>query len=146
MGTIESFWQTHMDMLGEKPRLDLNNSRWPIHSGSSSVPPAKLIDSKLNDCIVGDGCVIRQASLKRCVLGRGVIVHEKCSLEDSIIMDSCDIKAGTKLKRVIVDRFNTMAPKTVIGHNPDSDAHNYYIDPSGIAVIPRGVTRRFKTA
>ncbi len=144
VGTIESFWQTNMDMLGVKPKLNLNNPGWPIHSGSYSAPPAKLIGTELNDCIVGDGCVIGQASLKRCVLGRGVIVHEKCSLEDSIIMDSCEIKAGTRFKRVILDRFNTVAPKTVIGHNPDSDAQNYYIDHSGIVVMPRGATNRLK--
>lgn len=142
VGTIESFWQTHMDLLGPKPKLDLNNRKWPIHSGRYNAPPAKIIDSEMNDCMAGDGCVITQASLKRCVLGRGVVVHEKCSIEDSIIMDACEIKAGTKLKKVIIDRFNTLPPKTEIGHDPDEDAQNHYIDPSGIVIIPRGITRR----
>lgn len=141
VGTIESFWQAHMDLLGPKPLLDLNNKYWPIHSSQHNSGPAKIIESNLQDCMICDGSVILQSSLKRCFISSGVIIHEKCQLEDCIIMDGCEIKAGSKLKRVIVDRFNTFEPKTVIGFDPDKDAQNYYIDPEGIVVIPRGISK-----
>ncbi len=54
-----------------------------------------------------------------------------------------NINTGDEFEK-LGHRFNTMAPKTVIGHDPGSDAQNYYVDPSGIAVIPRGVARRPK--
>ncbi len=144
VGTIESFWQTHMDMLGPKPKLDLNNTRWPIHSGRINIPPAKVLGAEIHDSMAGNGCILHNSVIKRSILGRGVIVHEKCSIEDCIIMDFCEIKPGTKLKRVIIDRFNSIGPKTTIGFDPESDAQHHYIDPSGIVVLPRGVPRLLK--
>ncbi|MFH1618645.1 MAG: glucose-1-phosphate adenylyltransferase [bacterium] len=141
VGSLDLFWQTHMDLLGHKPKLDLNNPAWPIHSGRFNAPPAKILGADIHDCMLGTGCVIYGSSLKRCLLARGVTIHEKCQLEECIIMDSCEIKAGTKLKKVIIDRFNSIGPRTVIGHDPDTDAQHYYIDPSGIAVIPRGISK-----
>ena len=46
-----------------------------------------------------------------------------------------------KLKKVIMDRFNTIAPKQTIGHDTEADSQKYYIDPSGIVVIPRGKSK-----
>jgi len=87
------------------------------------------------------GCVINQSSLKRCILSNDVIIHEKCQLEDCIIMDACEIKAGTRMKKVIADRYNTIEAKSTIGYNHDLDAQHYYIDPDGIVVIPRGISK-----
>ncbi|MBI4350901.1 MAG: glucose-1-phosphate adenylyltransferase [Elusimicrobia bacterium] len=141
VGTLEAFWQTHMDLLGARPKLDLNNKLWPIQASRNTTAPAKIIESNLQDCMVCDGCVISQSSLKRCILSNDVIVHEKCQLEDCVIMDACEIKAGSRLKKVIMDRYNTIEAKTTIGYNQDQDAQHYYIDPDGIVVIPRGISK-----
>ncbi len=141
VGTIESFWQAHMDLLGLKPKFDLANEHWPIHSGKANLPPSKIIQSNLQDCMIGEGCKIVNSSLKRCVLSNEVTVHDNCEIEDSIIMDSCEIRAGTKLKRVVIDRFNLIKPKTVIGYDSESDMQKYYLDPDGLVVIPRGISK-----
>ncbi len=141
VGTLEAFWQTQMDLLGAKPKLDLNNKLWPIQDARKTTSPAKIIESNLQDCMVCDGCTIMQSSLKRCILANDVVIHEKCQLEDCIIMDACEIKAGSRLKKVIMDRYNTIEAKTTIGYNQDQDAQHYYIDPDGIVVIPRGISK-----
>ncbi|MCR4820019.1 MAG: glucose-1-phosphate adenylyltransferase [Elusimicrobiales bacterium] len=141
VGTIKAFWQTHMDLLGAKPKLDLNNKLWPIQNSRHNSAPSKIIESNLQDCMISDGCSITQSSLKRCILGNDVIIHEHCQLEDCIIMDACEIKAGTRMKKVIMDRFNTIAAKSVIGYNAEEDAQHYYIDPDGIIVMPRGISK-----
>lgn len=141
VGTLEAFWQTNMDLLGAKPKMDLNNKLWPIQDSRHTAAPTKIIESNIQDCMVCDGCVIEQSSLKRCILANDVIIHEKCQLEDCIIMDACEIKAGSRLKKVIMDRYNTLEAKTIIGYNQDQDAQHYYIDPDGIVVIPRGISK-----
>ena len=141
VGTLEAFWQTNMDLLGAKPKMDLNNKLWPIQDSRHTAAPTKIIESNLQDCMVCDGCVISQSSLKRCILANDVIIHEKCQLEDCIIMDACEIKAGSRLKKVIMDRHNTIEAKTTIGYNQEQDAQHYYIDPDGIVVIPRGISK-----
>ncbi len=141
VGTIDAYWQSHMDILGAKAKLDLNNKAWPIQSHKLDLPPAKIIESNLQDCMISDGCVINKSSLKKCILSSSVKVHENCQLEDCIIMDNCEIKAGVKLKKVIVDRFNTIEAKTSIGFNSKIDMQRYYLDPDGIVVIPRGISK-----
>jgi glucose-1-phosphate adenylyltransferase len=66
---------------------------------------------------------------------------EGAVLEDSIIMDSCVIGKNCRIKKTIVDRFNLVPERSVIGHNKENDSQNYFIDPSGIVVIPRGRTK-----
>ncbi len=141
VGTLEAYWQANMDLLGAKPKMDLNNKLWPIQDSKHTAGPSKVIESNLQDCLLSDGCVITQSSLKRCILSHDVIIHEKCQLEDCIIMDACEIKAGSRLKKVIMDRYNTIEAKTTIGYNQDQDAQHYYIDPDGIVVIPRGISK-----
>lgn len=142
VGTIESFWQTNMDLLGPKPKLDLTNSKWPINTSAYRVPPTKYLGGTTINSMVSNGCIIHPKSkIKNCVIGSNVIIHEHCELDGCVIMDSCEIKTGAKLKRVIVDRFNTILPKQTIGLDLEEDAQKFYIDPSGIVVIPRGISK-----
>lgn len=139
VGTIESFWQTNMDLLGPTPKLDLNNPAWPINTTLNRVPASKFLGGTVTNSIVGDGCVIHpKAKIKNCVISDSVTIGEGAELEGCVIMDNCEIKAGAKLKKVIMDRFNTIAARQTIGHNMEADSQKYYIDPSGIVVIPRG--------
>ena len=139
VGTIESFWQTNMDLLGPKPKLDLDNPKWPINTTAFRVPPTKYLGGIVIDSMVSNGCIIHpKTKIKNCVLASNVVVHEGADLEGCVIMDNCEIKAGAKLKKVIIDRFNTIPAKQTIGLDQEADAQRYYIDPSGIVVIPRG--------
>ncbi|MBI3288511.1 MAG: glucose-1-phosphate adenylyltransferase [Elusimicrobia bacterium] len=140
VGTIGSFYQANMDILGARPKLNLNNRRWFIHSGRYDGPPAKILDGKLNNCIIGDGCFVRNATIKNSILGRGVHVHDGAVIEDSIIMDFCKIRSEAHLKRVIVDRFNEIPTKMRIGFDREEDAQRYFVDSGGLVVVPRGET------
>ncbi|MCX7641926.1 MAG: glucose-1-phosphate adenylyltransferase [Elusimicrobiales bacterium] len=141
VGTIQSYFDAHMDLLGIEPKLDLNNPKWPIISQKFISGPAKIIQSNIEDSLICDGAVVIKSSIKKCIISSNVIIHDKCELSECIIMDNCEIKSGTRLKRVIVDRYNVFEPKTIIGHNPSRDAQNYFIDTSGIVVIPRGISK-----
>ncbi len=141
VGTLEAFYEANMDILGAKPKLNLNNRKWFIHSGRYDGPPAKVIDAKLSNCIVGDGCFLRQATIKNSILGRGVHVHEGAVIEDSIIMDFCKIRAEARLTKVIVDRFNDIPVRENIGQDRQKDSQRYWVDSSGLVVVARGKTR-----
>jgi glucose-1-phosphate adenylyltransferase len=142
VGTIESYWQTNMDLLGAKPKMDLNNPRWPISTSLFHLPPSKYLGGAIENSMLSNGCVVHEgAVIKNSVLGSNIIVGPNCHIEDSIVMDSCEFKAGVKMKKVIVDRFNVIPAKQSIGLNLSDDAQRYYIDPSNIVVIPRGIAK-----
>jgi glucose-1-phosphate adenylyltransferase len=140
VGTLSSFYEANMDILGARPRMNLNNRRWFIHSGRYDGPPAKILDGKLVNAILGDGCFVRNATIKNSIIGRGVHIHDGAVIEDSIIMDFCKVRAEARLNRVIVDRFNEIPAKARLGFDRDEDAKRWFVDPSGLVIVPRGET------
>jgi glucose-1-phosphate adenylyltransferase len=138
VGTIESYWRAHMDLLGDTPRLDLSNPAWPILGSRYDGPGARILHGQLDDVHVGEGSVVRHATVRSSILGRGVVVDEGCVVEDSIVMDGTRLEKGVRLRRVIVDRFNVVPRSTAIGEDPADDARRFFVDGSGIVVLPRG--------
>ena len=142
VGTIESYWQTNMDLLGDKPRFDLNNTYWPINTSVHNTPPTAYIGGSIERSMLSNGCIIHPKSLIRnCVLASNVVVMEGAVIEDSIIMDSCAIGKNARIKKAIIDRFNIIPEGSKIGLSKEDDAQMYFIDPSGIVVMPRGRTK-----
>jgi glucose-1-phosphate adenylyltransferase len=138
VGSVESYWHAHMDLLGEAPRFDLDNPAWPILASRYHGPAARILGGEIDNAHVGEGSLIRHAAVRGSILGRGVQVGEGCVIEDSIVMDGTRLEKGVRLRRVIVDRFNRLERGTTIGENPEEDARRYHVDRSGIVVIPRG--------
>src|SRR5208282_2201465 len=115
VGTLSSFYDANMDILGARPILNLNNRRWFIHSGRYDGPPAKILEGAISNSIIGDGCFVRHATIKNSILGRGVHVHDGAVIEDSIVMDFCKVRVDAQLRRAIVDRFNDLPAKLRLG-------------------------------
>lgn len=138
VGTLTAYYKANMDILGAKPRLNLNNKRWFTHAGLYDGPPAKIINGRLSNCIIGDGCFIQNATIRNSIIGRGVHILDRAIVEDSIIMDSCKIRSHARLRRVIVDRYNEIAARETIGFDAKRDAERYFLDASGIVAVPRG--------
>ncbi|OGX39723.1 MAG: glucose-1-phosphate adenylyltransferase [Omnitrophica WOR_2 bacterium RIFCSPHIGHO2_02_FULL_68_15] len=143
VGTIQSYWQTNMDLLGAKPLFDLSNPLWPIHAAGLDLPGAQLEQSDVDDALLGEGCHLQGATVRHSVFGRGVIVEEGAVVEDSVIMDYTVIRRGARVRNAIVDRFNTIESGQSIGYDPSKDQTVYYVDASGIVVVPRGPRRRY---
>jgi len=143
VGTIEAYWDAHMDLLGEAPRLDLDNRAWPIRTGLHPGPAARFIGSDVDNTHVAEGSLVKRATLRNSILGRSVWVNEGAAIEDSIIMDHTTVGKGARLRRVIVDRYNIIAADSEIGFDPATDGRRYHVDPSGLVVVPRGGRREF---
>jgi glucose-1-phosphate adenylyltransferase len=143
VGTIEAYWESHMDLLGESPRFDLDNARWPIRTGNHAGPPARFIGSDIDNGQVGEGSLIKRAIVRNSILGRSVWVNEGAVIEDSIVMDHTTIGKGARLRRAIVDRYNIIPADAEIGYDPEEDRRHYHVDRAGIVVVPRGGRREF---
>ncbi|MFZ5864153.1 MAG: glucose-1-phosphate adenylyltransferase [Nitrospirota bacterium] len=125
VGTIDAYWQAHMDLLGERPRFDLHNAGWPIMSDSYDGPAASLVRARVDASMIGQGSHIVDSDIIRSVIGRNVRIDSGCRIEESVILDGSIIREGCRLRRVIADRFNVIPPRTVLGDD-------------AITVLPRG--------
>ncbi|MDR7486576.1 MAG: glucose-1-phosphate adenylyltransferase [Armatimonadota bacterium] len=141
VGTLAAYWQAHMDLLGPTPPFDLDNPQWPILTAPYAGPAAHIIGGEITDSLIGEGCRVRDAAIRRSILGRGVKVGPGAVIEESVVMDHTIVGRGARLRRVIADRFNVIPDGDAIGVDAARDAQRYTVDPSGIVVLPRGLTR-----
>ncbi len=140
VGNLPAFFEAHMDLLGVSPRFDLHNKLWPIHPAAYDGPAAKILSGEIQNSIISEGVIVRNARIVNSIVRRDVILEDGVSVEECVIMDHTVLKRGCRLKRVIVDKFNTIAEGEQIGLEPEKDRRlcRCHMDPSGIAVIQKG--------
>jgi glucose-1-phosphate adenylyltransferase len=136
VGTIQSYWQAHMDLLADPPPLDLNDRGWVIHTRTEERPPMRIAkDARIEDSMLSDGCVIEAGALvQSCVLSPGVVVKSGAVINQSVLLTDCVIESGAMLSRTILDKrvhlgsnarvgsAKSDTPLTVIGKNTEIPA------------------------
>jgi glucose-1-phosphate adenylyltransferase len=148
VGTVEGYWQAHMDLLEEHPGLDLYDKDWLIHTRSEERAPARIgPTANVHRSLVSHGCQI-WGTVERSVLSPGVRVDPGAVVRDSIIMFDTVIRAGAVVDRAIIDKEVSVGPNAVVGMGADYETPNRQ-EPgrlnTGItvigkrAVIPAGV-------
>src|SRR5689334_1046112 len=138
VGTIEAYFNANQDVLGAEPRLNLFNPRWVIRSSGYQGPPAKILDGTVSNSMLGAGTLIKGASVRNSILRREIVLEQDVELEECIIMDYVVVRKGSKLKRVIVDRYNTIGENHRIGFDREADTRKHFVTESGIAVLAKG--------
>ncbi|MGQ9833755.1 MAG: glucose-1-phosphate adenylyltransferase [Candidatus Villigracilaceae bacterium] len=106
VGTIESYWQAHMDLLRDKPALQLNDRSWVIHTRTEERPPAYIRSgAQVMDSLISDGCFIEDgAMVERSVLSPGVVIRKGAVVRESILFTDCQILAAARVERAILDK------------------------------------------
>jgi len=147
VGTIEAYWETNMDLRAIAPSLNLYNRQWPLHTANYNDPPAKFAfdeegrRGQAHNSLVAEGCILSGGVVQRSVLGRNVFIHSHARVEDSIVLDGCDVGRGARINRAILDKNVRVPAGTVIGYDPDEDRRRYFISETGIVVISGVRTR-----
>ena len=138
VGTIETYFSAHQDMLGQQPRFDEFNPQWPIYSSNYQGPVARIDSGELENCLLGAASVVNGARLRNCILRREVVVEPDAELHNCILMDYVRIERGARLKNVIVDRHRAIRAGTRIGYDAENDRRSFHVTPTGIVVVPKG--------
>jgi glucose-1-phosphate adenylyltransferase len=117
VGTIDSYWRAHMDLLRHPPALDLNDRSWIIHTRSEERPPVLIQKgAAVADSVITDGSVIAPgAVVERSVLSPGVYVGPNAVVRESIILTDAYIEAGARVERAIIDKGVTVGHNAVVG-------------------------------
>lgn len=117
VGTVNSYWYAHMDLLKNPPALDLYNRSWVIHTRTEERPPAKMMrGAVVEDSLICDGCVIEPgAHVIRSILSPGVIVGAGSTVHESILFTDVVIGKNAHLERAILDKRVHIGEQAVIG-------------------------------
>ena len=147
VGTIESFFDAHQDLISALPVFNLYNREWPIYSQQLNSPPAKFVrDSKGQlgtaiDSIVSLGCVLSGVHLERSVLGPWVTGDSGAQVIDSVVFERVHIGENAVVRRAILDKDVVVAPGATVGVDHDADrARGFTVTESGITVVGKGET------
>jgi glucose-1-phosphate adenylyltransferase len=146
VGTIDAYYDAHMDLIAVHPIFNMYNQDWPIHSWIDPLPPAKFIfdeDGRRGqalDSMVCAGAVLSGATARRSVLSPGAHLHSYAEVEDSILLHGAEVHRSAVVKRAILDKNVQILEGAKIGVDLDSDRERFHVSEGGIVVIPKGAT------
>lgn len=102
VGTISSYHETSMDLLGPEPAFDIFSSKFPIMSNASTRPPAYIgRDGSIDDCLVANGCQIF-GTARHSIISTDACIGERAVVEDSILLPGARVKEGAHVVRAIL--------------------------------------------
>ena len=146
VGTIESFFDAHQDLIAALPIFNLYNTEWPIFSQQLNSPPAKFVrDAQGNqgtmiDSIISLGCVISGAHIERSMVGPWVSVESGASVVDSVIFERVRVAPNATVRRAILDKEVVVSEGASVGVDHDADrARGFTVTETGITVVGKGV-------
>ncbi|MBE6707533.1 MAG: glucose-1-phosphate adenylyltransferase [Ruminococcaceae bacterium] len=117
VGTIASLWEANMDLLGEKPVLDLNDEEWRIYARHEAHAPQYVsATAKVSNSTITEGCEI-YGTVINSVLGAGVVVEEGAVVADSVILENVTVKAGAQIRYAIIDSGTVVGSEAKIGED-----------------------------
>ncbi len=120
VGTIQSYWETSMALLAEKPALDLYDQEWVIHTRSEERPPVKCIPpGELVNSMASNGCVI-SGTVVNSILSPGVCVEKGAVVRDTVIMNDTVIRAGAVVKCCVLDKEIEVGAGAQLGAGDDN--------------------------
>lgn len=147
VGTIDSFFDAHQDLIAALPIFNLYNREWPIFTQQLNSPPAKFVrDAKGNlgttiDSIVSLGTLVSGGHLERSVLGSWCVIESGATVVDSVVFERVHIGPNAIVRRAILDKDVVIAEGATVGVNHDEDrARGFTVTDSGIVVVGKGVT------
>jgi glucose-1-phosphate adenylyltransferase len=148
VGTLDSYYQTHLDLLSSDPPLDLRDPAWVVHTQSADRPPVRFEPgSRVEQSLICNGSRIG-GEVVRSVLSPGVTVMPGAVVRDSLVMNDSVIGRGARLDRAIVDKEVRVGDGARVGHGENGVANRACPEhlSSGLLVvgkqarIPEGVS------
>ena len=115
VGTVQSFWESNMDLIGDPPKLDLNDPNWRIFSRNPVMPPHYVgREAEISESLVTEGCRV-YGKVSNSVLFAGVIVQKGAIVEDSVILPGAVVESGAEVHKAIIGENAHIGAHAVIG-------------------------------
>jgi len=141
VGSIDSYFDAHMDLVSPLPIFNLYNRQWPILTNPPSLPPAKFSERGIAfDSVVGAGTIISGGELRRTVASYDVYAGRDSVVENSVLMPSVKIGENAKVRNSILDKNVIVEPGAMIGFDAERDRERFTVSAGGIIVVGKGVT------
>ena len=138
VGTIEAYFEAHMDTLGAQPKFRMTNPAWP-HLRQPR-PGRERADRERRDPPLGRRLGLHRRRRHARPRHAAPLGHGRGPTPRSITASSWSAASsagGARLRRVIVDQDNVIPAGETIGFDPEGDRRRFHVSDSGIVVVPR---------
>jgi glucose-1-phosphate adenylyltransferase len=164
IGTIEAFYNANLALTYQPdPAFSFYDEKAPIYTRSRYLPPTKLLDSKVIESMVGEGCILKECTVRRSVIGIRSRIETGCVIDNALLMGSdyyespleraknlengrvpLGIGANTTIQKTIVDK-NARIGRNVRIINKDRVAETSredmgFVIRNGIVVVIKNAT------
>ncbi|MGC5019699.1 glucose-1-phosphate adenylyltransferase [Micromonospora sp. DT47] len=144
VGTLDSFYDAHMDLINVHPVFNLYNFDWPIYSAQPPYPPAKFVHQwgervgRAVGSMVSPGAVVSGSLVENSIVSPKVKVHSWAHVDGAVLMEGVEIGRHAVVRRAILDK-NVFVPEGAeIGVDLEKDRQRYTVSDNGIVVIGKG--------
>ncbi|MEU7617607.1 glucose-1-phosphate adenylyltransferase [Micromonospora rifamycinica] len=144
VGTLDSFYDAHMDLINVHPVFNLYNFDWPIYTDQPPYPPAKFVHQwgerigRAVGSMISPGAVISGSLVENSVVSPKVKVHSWAQVDGAVLMEGVEIGRHAVVRRAILDK-NVFVPEgTEIGVDLEKDRQRYTVSDNGVVVIGKG--------
>jgi len=143
VGTLDAYWEAHMDLVAITPEFNLYDREWPIHTCHEPWPPAKTVHEEPGrtgtavSSLLSPGCIVSGSTVVRSVLSPGVRVNSFAAVEESVLLAGVDVGRGARIRRTIVDKGVRVPPEESVGYDLEQDRSRFTVTERGIVVIPK---------
>jgi glucose-1-phosphate adenylyltransferase len=141
VGTVDAFWEAHIDMTSFVPELDLWDETWPIWTYNESVPPAKFIHNEngrrgmaISSMIAG-GCIISGTEVRNSVLFTNVHTNSYAVLDHAVLLPEVVVNRSAVLRNVVIDRGVVIPEGLTVGEDREQDAKWFRVTDKGVTLI-----------
>jgi glucose-1-phosphate adenylyltransferase len=144
VGTIDTYYDANMDLVGVTPQLNLYNYEWPILTNQGNLPPAKTVFDDEGrrgqnlDSLVCGGCITSGGAVRRSILGPSCRVNSYAIVEGSILFDNVEVGRNARIRKAIIDEGIFIPEGMTIGYDHEEDLNRgCIITESGVVVVTR---------
>ena len=145
VGTLDSYFESHLDLCAVHPIFNLYNDKWPILTYVPSQPPAKFVHNagdrvgRAINSVVSNGVVVSGGLVLDSVLSPGVRVNSWSRVERAVIMHNTRIGRYAVVKDAILDKNVNVPDGAVIGVDKEHDrARGFVVSAGGVTVVGKG--------
>ncbi len=149
VGTLDSFWQSNIDLVSEEPQLDIYDQTWPIRGNPTQTYPSKFFYNRpdckhVDNSLISGGCVIRNSSISYSVLFDRIKINDGSVIEYSVVLPQVTIGKDCILRRCIVDRHCVIPDGMQIGVDLDLDRQRFRVSSGGVVLVTQGMLNKLK--